>query len=109
MSVKRSEADQELAKMVGAWEWWKDATHGKDVVIRVEVERTYQKGVFAFTMTALDLNRQQNGQTVAKVTRNYPNSGRGGFSDFFLGMVMSIGRMVDEYLLDAPGITRTPR
>jgi len=109
MSVKRNEADQELAKLVGAWEWWKDTTHGKDVVLHVEVERNNQKGVFAFTVTALDLNRQKGGQTMAKVTRMYPNSGKGGFGDFFLGIMLSIGRMVDDCLLDVPGETRTPR
>jgi hypothetical protein len=109
MSVKRNEADQELAKLVGAWEWWKDATHGKDVVMKVEVERTYQKGVFAFTAAALDLNRTLGSQTMAKVTRTYPNASRQRFGDFFLGLMMSIGRMVDDCLLDVPGETRTPR
>jgi len=109
MSVKRNEADRELATLLGAWEWWQDATHGKDVVMKVEVERGHQKGVFSFTVAALDLNRAQGGQTMAKVTRTYPNASRQRFGDFFLGLMMSIGRMVDDCLLDVPGETRTPR
>lgn len=109
MAARKNETDVELAMLVGAWEWWKDATHGKDVVLHVEIERTGQKGVFAFTVAALDLNRQQGGQTMAKVTRTYPNSGNGGFGAFFQGLMMSIGRMVDDIVLDVPGVTRTPR
>ena len=108
MSVRRNDADQELAKLVGAWEWWKDATHGKDVVLKVEVERHHQMGVFTFTVTALDLNRQQGGLQIAKVSRTFPNSNKGRFGDFMQGLMLSIGRMVDDYVLDAPGNTRTP-
>lgn len=108
MSVKRNDADRERATMEGAWAWWRDATFGKDVVIDVQVERTGQTGVFSFTMVALDLNGPEPPYKIAKVTRSYPNSGKGCFGDFFLGLTMSIGRMVDEYLLDTPGNTRTP-
>jgi len=109
MAVKRNEADQELAMLVGAWEWWKDSTIGRNTVLSVQIERTNQKGVFVFTVAAIHTEKPNVVRTLAKVVRNYPNSSTQRFAAFFMGLMLDIGRMVDDCLLDAVGETRTPR
>jgi hypothetical protein len=109
MSVKRNVADQDLAMLVGAWEWWKDSTIGRNVVMSVQMERTNQKGVFVFTCAAIYTEKPNVTRTLCKVVRNYPNSSTDRFPAFFMGIMLDIGRMVDDCLLDKVGETRTPR
>jgi len=109
MSVKRNEADQELARYVAAHEWWKDTTKGRDVTIHAVIEASGQKGVFVYTFTAVHGKHPQGMRTVAKVSSNFPNSAQKTFSAFLMGQLMKINQMVEDWLLDTYGETRTPR
>lgn len=109
MSVKRNEADQSLARYVGAYEWWKDTTKGRNVVLSVEIEPSGQKGVFTFTVAAVYFKAPKDAHVAAKVRADFPNASQGDFSSFLLGQVMKINQQVEDWLLDYHGETRTPR
>lgn len=108
MAVKKRDSDREMALAGSAWDWWKDTTKNKGFVLALNVEATGQKGVFAYTMAATYVGGPGNDRMIAKVTRMWPNASNQCYGAFFLALTMTVGQIVDNWLLDLPSEGRTP-
>lgn len=110
MSRKQNPSDLEKGLLSGAYEWFADVEKGYQVFTHVILTPKASKNLWSVRAVAEVQGEGGVMRTVAQVTQTFPNTSNQTLAGLMLAMGMSIERIVSNWALDRPGLTRdTPQ
>jgi hypothetical protein len=104
MAKRARDGDRDVELMKGGYEWLTTIERSHRLRTRVELTPTERRGVFSVKALAETLVSGKPGQTVCSVTAFYPNGDNQTLEGLILALALQLDRMVDSWVLDAPGV-----
>jgi len=109
VSNKTKERERDEGIMRGVWEWWNEQERDAGVDIKLEMEPNLSSSRYVVRLVARELRKPDKWVDVAAVTHTWPDAEGRTLPGLIMAMTLSLDRLLDDYMLDSHGLTRSAR